>query len=81
MELDESKKRIESLKSGIWAIDSVSPPLYSLFKKFEFHRDIFFLVHILRMKANVKCVRVLQTLGGSSSKWFGESPSINLSEG
>ena len=50
MELEESKKRIESLKAGIWAIDSVSPPFSSLFKNFEFQRDIFFLVHSLRMK-------------------------------
>jgi hypothetical protein len=42
------RKRVERLKSGIWAIESVCPPFHSLFKNFELQRDVFFIVYSLR---------------------------------
>ena len=41
-------KKVERLKSGIWAIESVCPPFSSLFKNYELQRDVFFIVYGLR---------------------------------
>ena len=46
--MDSLRKRVERLKSGIWAIESVCPPFNSLFKNYELQRDIFFVAYSLR---------------------------------
>ena len=46
--IDSLKKKVERLKSGIWAIESVCPPFNSLFKNYELQRDIFFIVYSLK---------------------------------
>ena len=46
--IDSLKQRVERLKSGIWAIESICPPFNSLFKNYELQRDIFFLAYSLR---------------------------------
>lgn len=48
IELEAKRRRIERMKSGVWAIESVCPPFTSLFKNFELQRDIFFLVYSLQ---------------------------------
>lgn len=48
VELERRRKRIERMKTGIWAIESVCPPFTSLFKNFELQRDIFFLIYSLQ---------------------------------
>lgn len=46
--IENLKRKVERLKSGIWAIESVCPPFGSLFKNEELQRDIFFIVYSLR---------------------------------
>ena len=46
--IDSLRKRVERLKSGIWAIESVCPPFNSLFKTYELQRDVFFVAYSLR---------------------------------
>ena len=46
--IENLQRKIERLKSGIWAIESVCPPFGSLFKNYELQRDIFFIVYSLR---------------------------------
>ena len=46
--IESLKRKVERLKSGIWAIESVCPPFRSLFKNYEMQRDIFFVVYSLR---------------------------------
>lgn len=46
--IDTLRQRVERLKSGIWAIESICPPFHSLFKNYELQRDIFFLAYSLR---------------------------------
>ena len=46
--IESSKGRIERLRAGIWAIESVCPPYQALFKNYELQKDIFFVVYNLR---------------------------------
>jgi hypothetical protein len=46
--IENLQRKVERLKSGIWAIESVCPPFGSLFKNYELQRDIFFVVYSLR---------------------------------
>ena len=46
--IDSLKQKVERLKSGIWAIESICPPFNSLFKNYELQRDIFFIAYSLR---------------------------------
>lgn len=46
--IENLKRKVERLRSGIWAIESVCPPFCSLFKNYEMQRDIFFVVYGLR---------------------------------
>ena len=46
--IESSKGKIERLKAGIWAIESVCPPYKSLFKNYELQRDIFFVVYSVK---------------------------------
>lgn len=41
--IENLKRKVERLKSGIWAIESVCPPFGSLFKNYELQKDIFLL--------------------------------------
>lgn len=47
IEMAVCKKRFERLKSGVWAIESVTPPFNSIYRVCELQRDIFFLVYSL----------------------------------
>ena len=46
--IESSRGKIERLRAGIWAIESVCPPYQALFKNYELQRDIFYVVYSLR---------------------------------
>ena len=46
--IESSKRKIERLRAGIWAIESVCPPYKALFKNHEPPRDIFYVVYSRR---------------------------------
>ena len=46
--VESLNRKVERLKSGIWAIESVCPPFNSLYKNYELQRDIFLIVYGLR---------------------------------
>ena len=46
--VESLRKRVDSLKSGLWAIESACPPFHSLFKSYELQRDIFFIAYDLK---------------------------------
>ena len=46
--IESLRKRVERLKSGLWAIESSCPPYHSLFRSYEAQRDIFFMAYDLK---------------------------------